>query len=398
MEKIIKAIKSAKKYNPDKEIRLYYVGGCVRDKILGIESKDIDILVTNVAFVELCSVISFISEHMVSTSVGDNFQVIKARIDGEEYDFSIPRTEIGDGSGTHTGVDVFCNPDLDVESDLARRDFTMNAIAVCVETSEMIDPFGGAIDIHDKIINAVGNANARFSEDPLRILRAIQFAVRFDFEICQDTLNAMKIYSSFLKKISGERITEEFRKAFEKNPKNDNYKFLTLIGKIDYLSHIFGFTFHPELSFNLSDKFKFEMNMVLLFGNGGDFSVLKLDTTTITLIETFRNFKLNNFCAAYKNEKVAPYLLHLEISMPVRFYGIQKMLYMLNSIPLHPKYFHISTEYIMEKGITGKELGEIHKNMFVDMFYGHLKNTEEELGRWLEMYLNKCNIGETKMP
>lgn len=102
-KKILSAVKNARKYDNSKENKLYRVGGVVRDEIFGAKSKDIDYLVTNVAFEDLKKALAAISDKIVSTGVGESMQVIKAIIDGSEepYDFAIPRTEVYGGSGKH---------------------------------------------------------------------------------------------------------------------------------------------------------------------------------------------------------------------------------------------------------------------------------------------------------
>ena len=140
-KKILAAVKNAPKFDESKENKLYRVGGVVRDEIFGAKSKDIDYLVTNVAFEDLKVALTAIADNIVSTNVGESMQVIKAVIDGSEepYDFAIPRTEVYGGSGRHDDLQAFGDPSLPVESDLARRDLSFNAIAKDVETGEYID-------------------------------------------------------------------------------------------------------------------------------------------------------------------------------------------------------------------------------------------------------------------
>ena len=249
-KKILAAIKGAKKFDSTNENKLYRVGGVVRDEILGVKSKDVDYLVTNVAFEDLKKALEAISDKIVSTNVGESMQVIKAVIDGSEepYDFAIPRTEVYGGSGKHDDLQAFGDPSLPVEADISRRDITFNAIAKDVETGEYIDPYGGIEDIKTGRIKAVRDPKERFAEDPLRMLRAIQFANRFGFEIDPVTLDAIKENVDLIDNITGERILEEFKKAFTKGKYESNSHFIDLLEKTGLGKHIFGNNFNPVKS------------------------------------------------------------------------------------------------------------------------------------------------------
>lgn len=181
----------------------YMVGGCVRDMIMGIAPHDIDIT-TNAKPDEIMSVFSDKEtiptgiKHGTITVIFDNipFEITTYRIDGEYEDSRHPE------SVTFTDK---------IENDLARRDFTINAMAKYKD--EIIDVFGGIHDIKNKVIRAVGNPIDRFSEDNLRILRALRFASRYGFKIEKNTLDAMLELSPLVREnISAERIGSEFLK------------------------------------------------------------------------------------------------------------------------------------------------------------------------------------------
>ena len=159
----------------------YIVGGAVRDELIPgtPSSKDIDFLIRKLTLDRIKRSIMHLGK---VKEVGESFGIVTATIDGEEFDFAIPRTSETKTGEKHTDFEVETDPNATVESDLGRRDFTVNALAKDSH-GNIIDLFGGQEDIENRVIKAVGDPNNRFSEDPLRMLRAIQFATRFNFTI-----------------------------------------------------------------------------------------------------------------------------------------------------------------------------------------------------------------------
>lgn len=194
--------------------RLYLVGGCVRDLLMGLSPKDLDfVVVTNHTFKELLEVIA--AEGGEVFLAKPEFMTIRARIDGQVVDLVYPRTETGYADGRH--------PDLvdkakSLEEDSKRRDFTVNAMYM-TEEGGIIDFHGGQGDLKERCIRCVGNPDERFEEDYLRILRGIRFAVKPTFHIDSRTKMAMfKHVSNVPEKVSQERIREEINKALHINP------------------------------------------------------------------------------------------------------------------------------------------------------------------------------------
>lgn len=179
----------------------YIVGGCVRDSLLGHKPKDWDIT-TSASPLEVKELfhntIDTGIQHGTVTVMLDRepYEVTTYRVDGEYADHRRP-TEV-----TFTKC---------LAEDLLRRDFTINAMAYN-DAEGLIDLHHGAEDLEKGIIRCVGVAEQRFDEDALRILRALRFAARFDFEIEEETQKAMVVKKEFLKDISAERIREELTK------------------------------------------------------------------------------------------------------------------------------------------------------------------------------------------
>lgn len=188
--------------------RPFFVGGCVRDALLGRDVHDFDVEVFGVTFEQVWT-----SAHLAGFKVdhvGKSFGVLKITVGGETFDVSFPRTETVDGSG-HRGFEITVYPDLPIEIALARRDFTINAIAVDAVTNEVVDPFNGVQDIAARVLRATSPA---FAEDPLRVLRGAQFASRFGFRMNAVTIDLCRSLRNEADTLSVERVWEELVKLF----------------------------------------------------------------------------------------------------------------------------------------------------------------------------------------
>jgi tRNA nucleotidyltransferase (CCA-adding enzyme) len=199
-----------------KKGKIYEVGGAVRDRMLNreVELKDRDYLVCGITLDELSRILNKFGDIDL---VGRSFGVIKftQRLKSKRFTFDValPRREISTGPG-HRDFTVDFDPHLTVEDDLLRRDFTINAMAIALDKEELVDPFGGLKDLRNGLIRMVSLKS--FPEDPLRMLRAIQFAARFEFKIEPATYAAIKEHSELIKTISPERTSEEINKLLLK--------------------------------------------------------------------------------------------------------------------------------------------------------------------------------------
>ena len=181
--------------------RALLVGGCVRDKLMGSEPKDWDLEVYGLDAVLLRDILAqFGSVNLV----GEAFTVYKV---GPHLDVSIPRRERKAGRG-HKAFVIEGDPAMSVTEATRRRDFTINAILQDPLTGELFDPFAGQRDIETRVLRAV--ASETFSEDSLRVLRAAQFAARFEFDIAPDTVALCRQID--LSDLPSERIWGEIEK------------------------------------------------------------------------------------------------------------------------------------------------------------------------------------------
>ncbi len=191
---------------------LYAVGGRVRDEVRAAlekseaTAKDLDYVVTGVPFGELCERL----EHLGRVDlVGASFAVLKVTLDGTTVDVALPRRERSTGTA-HRAFEVEGGPEIPLADDLGRRDFRMNAMARALPSGDLVDPHGGAADVAARRIDIL--VDRAFEEDPLRMVRAAQFAARFDYTLTPRTLEAMREAAPLASTISGERVAEEFTK------------------------------------------------------------------------------------------------------------------------------------------------------------------------------------------
>ncbi len=186
-------------------MKVYLVGGAVRDELLRRPVKDRDYVVTGSSAEEMLS--------LGYKQVGADFPVFLK--DGEEY--ALARTERKTGKGYQGFVTEF-GPDITLEDDLRRRDLTINAMARDLETGELIDPFRGLEDLENGILRHVSPA---FAEDPLRVLRVARFRARYGFRIAPMTTELMVglVDSGELDHLTPERVWLELEKGLsETNP------------------------------------------------------------------------------------------------------------------------------------------------------------------------------------
>jgi tRNA nucleotidyltransferase (CCA-adding enzyme) len=197
--------------------RIYEVGGALRDKYISpiLPDKDKDYLVTGIPMEDLCSLLK---EFGKVDLVGKSFGVIKflphkKYNGGNVYDIALPRKEYSTGPG-HKDFKVEFDHNLRVEEDLRRRDFTINAMAQDLSAERLVDPLGGKEDIKKRLIR-ITNPNS-FRDDPLRMLRAVQFAARFEFDLEETTLESLRENVDLISFVSPERIQEELNKLLLK--------------------------------------------------------------------------------------------------------------------------------------------------------------------------------------
>ena len=179
----------------------YFAGGCVRDKLLGLDPKDFDIATS-------APPSAVIALFPGANEVGAHFGVVIAKHEGHHIEIATFRTDGSYGDGRRPDSVTFSTP----EEDAHRRDFTINGLCEDPDTGEIIDHVGGVRDMEARIIRAIGTASHRFREDSLRLLRAVRFATTLGFPIEPETFAAIRENAHLLDKVSPERIRDEFSK------------------------------------------------------------------------------------------------------------------------------------------------------------------------------------------
>lgn len=182
-------------------MKIYLVGGAVRDQLLGIEPKDHDYVVVGATEQEMLD--------LGYKKVGVDFPVF---LNDAGVEYALARTERKSGTGYH-GFVVNADPSVTLDDDLRRRDLTINSMARDLETNELIDPFGGKQDLENRILRHTSSA---FAEDPLRVLRVARFAARYhQFSVAPETIGLCQslVDKHEMENITTERVWLEFEKA-----------------------------------------------------------------------------------------------------------------------------------------------------------------------------------------
>lgn len=247
------------------------IGGYVRDWLLKIESKDIDIEIYNIS--SYTKLEHILKEFGSVNSVGRSFGVCKLTMDDLEVDFTLPRVESKVSSG-HKGFKVEVKESIDFYTATKRRDFTINSIGYDALNKKLLDPFNGVNDLKTKTLRATSKNT--FVDDPLRALRAIQFSARFnlspDNELKSMILNMME--NNLLKEIARERIFIEFEKLLLKSSKPSiGFKLLKELNILDNfieLKNISNTIKYEELLYSIDEMAKLKnddksRNIILMF-------------------------------------------------------------------------------------------------------------------------------------
>ena len=400
--------------------RALLVGGCVRDAIMGITSKDYDLEVYNLTCDEIKN--SLAGEFELDL-VGMSFGVMKVK--HFDIDIALPRTENKIGSG-HRGFMVEMNPILTFTQAASRRDFTVNAIMQDPLTAEIIDPFGGINDINNKILQHV---SSHFTEDPLRVLRGMQFVSRFNFTCAQDTLELCETLSQ--NELAKERIAQEWEKLLYKgNCISQGLKFLVDSKLIKFYPILYSFYQQSSLdNFVLWNQLLARLDNAILYRTGNleddlilmtsclcaDFSSIKdikeflssiwNKTSILEYVPLFlENLQLAKAlsCKSASDGKLRR--LALKVKNPKLFLQVLKAIRFNNLEEVNALYNHFSRlnihetspvpivqgRHLIAKGIkTGPQMGTLLKKCFEAQLDGVFDNLEDGLNYFEKLILLK---------
>ncbi len=336
------------------------VGGFVRDSLLKIDSKDIDIELYGVSSFELLE--DILKEFGSVNSVGKSFGVCKLSFDDLDLDFSLPRLDSKVDSG-HRGFDVRTNSSLDFKTAANRRDFTINAIGYDVIEKKLLDPYGGIEDLKNRALHVVNTDT--FIEDPLRVLRAVQFCARFNLNPSKAFLKISKkmINDSLLNELPKERIFDEIKKLLLKSSTPSiGFKLLKEIGALKYFL---------ELSYLSSQKWSHTLNALdeISRYKSADMKMNLTLMLSLTCSELDRQSSLS-FLARLSNEKdlinrvlsICDSALDLNINNYELYTIAQKvtleevLIYHLALFPQNKKYYQEIKERAIKLNILDKKL------------------------------------------
>jgi tRNA nucleotidyltransferase (CCA-adding enzyme) len=219
----------------------YLVGGCVRDSLLEIPVKDYDIEVFGVSYEQLNHALSRWGK---TDWVGRSFGVVKLATQiGNTFDFSIPRRDSKVAPG-HKGFEVTFDPCITPREAAARRDFTINALMYDPRCREVLDFFGGQEDLKNRVLRHTSEA---FGEDPLRVLRGMQFVSRFNLTPAPGTIALCRKIKSTYGELAGERVREEwFKWASKSTIPSAGLYFLLVTEWIEHFPEIHALTSTPQ--------------------------------------------------------------------------------------------------------------------------------------------------------
>ena len=201
------------------------VGGCVRDLLLGREPADYDVTTDALPH----QVMGLFSEHV---AVGAQFGVILIPREELKVEVATFRSDIGYSDGRRPDCVAFSKT---AEEDVQRRDFTINGLLMRHDTGEVLDYVNGQADLKAKMIRAIGEPGRRFTEDKLRMLRAVRFAARFGFEIEPATLRAIRRHIEEIRQVSPERLRDELTKMLTEGAARRAFELLDVTGLLQHV-------------------------------------------------------------------------------------------------------------------------------------------------------------------
>ena len=381
-------------------IKPIVVGGFVRDTILGVKkSKDIDIEVYGVeSFEKLATLLKPFGKSIV---VGKSFCVLKLKLEGEEYDFSLPRRESKVAKG-HKGFLVDADATLSFSEAARRRDFTINAMGWDPKEGCLLDPFGGMADIAAKRLHYVDKE--RFAQDPLRPLRGVVFAARFCCSFSDELFNlsAKMLKEGAFDELSKERVYEELLKLLEAEKPSIALKLLKALGLVgffkplskvdskefdvtcDSLDRLQKHNQYAQTLFFALLVFPAEKQMEFLQNFTAKKKLHKNIELTITAYKQLQKLLKSN----YKEFEVLEFATMVNIAMVVgfaysrgeiaqaklqSFYALAKKL----GVEFSPKKPLVDGKMLVELGLEpSKEFGELLQKLYAMQLRG---STKEEL-------------------
>ena len=370
-EEAVEIMKALKKEGHE----CYFVGGCVRDYLMENKAHDFDLTTDAVSdeIIEILKKYGFDAFLMG----GDCGTVGARKTTGDTYEITPYRTEGEYRDHRHPERVEFVK---DLRCDLARRDFTVNAMALTMNDDgeeELVDAFGGIADLEKKLIRCVNDAHDRFEEDALRILRAFRFSARFSFKIEEKTANAILDKGHLLSFISGERKQDELKKMLEKGGIEGiltefSSTFSEVVGNfvgngVDRVKGGFAEKLFFMLRFNGKDDIA-KVTAELKLSRADREKILeykdifdKIDSTSLPELVAKHGYTVKEYATAFGDDK-----------------GILEI-FENSAIPKAIKELCIGGDELQAVGISGKEIGKALNLLLVAAISGEIENNKEML-------------------
>lgn len=373
------------------EGNIFFIGGAVRDMFLEKKPKDIDLIVQHIEFDKL---ISILKQFGTVKLAGESFGVIMFKEIYSDFacEIALPRIDSLDKTKKgHKAIVAQSDHDLPIEIDLKRRDFTVNSIAISHEFN-ITDPFNGLTHLKNKVIKATDDQT--FIDDPLRLIRALQFAARFSFMIDEHTFKLIKENAHLIKTISSERILMEFQKVIDKG---DWIVFLNLLNATGLWYEIFGFAMKKMIG-TIKPTTLSELLYLAIRGedspikNWGEFFDEELDIDNKTqkelrALEIVNDAFLHNLHLvdnkkdAFKALQICPWALSLPY---FEFQGIDKQDFERKILPKSFRDLEVNGDDMLKLGFEGKEIGEMNKKIVDAIFENKLINDRKKILKFIK--------------
>ncbi len=350
----------------------YAVGGCVRDMLMNREVNDFDI--TTSALPQETKAV-FASIPVIETGIKHG--TVTVILNHVPYEVTTFRTESSYTDSRHPDSVTFVR---NVNEDLSRRDFTMNEIAYSPRKG-IIDPFGGELDINNRIIRAVGNPEKRFSEDALRILRALRFSSVLGFDIENRTKEAIFKLADNIKMVSPERIFVELKKlVLGKNAQAVLNKYIQVISQI--------IPINGDYKSVSALPFDYRMRLSCLCGNSviDALNYLRADNETKSICKLL----VNSLPIPEELPQLKAYIADLGKENAIIVAEYRQILYGENKLEIvenllsskEPIFLHdlaINGNDLVNIGIKGASVGRILKTLLSEVHHNIIENKKEPL-------------------
>lgn len=356
-----------------KNQNLYYIGGVVRDEILGLESFDVDITYIGNA-IEFAQTI----ENAEILQINEPFGTVRIKLNNEEIDITSTRCETYPQKGH---LPVVCNIGCSLKEDVLRRDFTINAMAKNTLTGEIIDYTGGLDDIKSKTLRILHDNS--FIDDPTRIVRGLKFAVRFGFELDEHT---QKLQNRYLENInydmSYKRLKKELVETFNLNSQEAFNRFINQ--KIYKLLAPYEYELPTTNIENLVDKYNPDCIWIIYAGLLPDISALPLTKIEKKIVDDFELLKTKSYNSDFEiyknfeNVNLESILMYATINQNIALRYLDKLRYIkleitgedIQKLGINPsKQYQKCFDYILEEKLKNPALDKMQEIQLAKNFF-----------------------------